>query len=222
MAFIEVTNLVKEYPNAKGKIAALNAVSLAIEKGAFVTITGASGSGKTTLLLILGGLLHPTSGKMTFQGTEIDLQSDRTLTHFRSENIGYVMQHFALIPYLTATENVAIAFKKKMSKKESTQKAIELLESVGLGDRVTHYPRELSAGQQQRVAIARALSNNPAIILADEPTGNLDPALATEILDLLQHINQQHQTTIVMVTHSKEAANYGTVKIQLQEGKLLN
>jgi putative ABC transport system ATP-binding protein len=219
--FLEISNLVKQYAHVDGDVYALDGVSLQITKGDFVTITGPSGSGKTTLLLILGGLLRPSFGNMQFEGREIDLQNDKELTAFRSEHIGYVMQNFALIPYLTATENVALAFRKSVNKQEGRQKAAELLKSVGLEDRQNHYPRQLSAGQQQRVAIARALANDPAIILADEPTGNLDPTLAKEILDTLKEINQRQQTTIVMVTHSIDAATYGNVQVQLCNGKIM-
>jgi putative ABC transport system ATP-binding protein len=219
--FLELSSLVKQYAHADGTVYAVNDVSLRVEKGDFATVTGASGSGKTTLLLIIGGLLKPTSGTMQFEGRNIDLQSDRELTTFRSTHIGYVMQNFALIPYLTAAENVALAARMPGNKAERRQKAIELLRSVGLEDRANHYPRQLSAGQQQRVAIARALANDPTIILADEPTGNLDPALAREILDILKEINERQKTTIIMVTHSMEAAAYGTIRVQLNNGKVL-
>lgn len=218
--FLEISNLVKQYEHADGTVYALDDVSLNIEKGDFTTITGASGSGKTTLLLILGGLLQPTSGSMRFEGRSIDLHNDHELTAFRSEHVGYVMQNFALIPYLTATENVALAVRMSRNKQERHRKAAALLGSVGLEERKNHYPRQLSAGQQQRVAIARALANDPTIILADEPTGNLDPALAREILDILKEINERQKTTIIMVTHSMEAAGYGSVKIDLENGKV--
>ena len=141
---------------------------------------------------------------------------------FRSNHIGFVMQSFALVPYLTAVENIMIALNvKNKNKAENRNRAIELLKWVGLDDRTTHYPRELSAGQQQRVAIARALANSPDLLLADEPTGNLDPGLSGEILSILSKINKEQKTTVLMVTHSPVAAAYGDVKIHLQEGKLL-
>ena len=218
---IQIKNLTKTYQRHDGAINAVDNLSLDIPKGSFVTITGASGSGKTTLLLMLGGLLRPTSGKMVYNGNEINLHKEEELANFRSNHVGFVMQSFALIPYLTAVENIMIALNVKNSDKAKNRKgALELLEWVGLDDRTTHYPKELSAGQQQRVAIARALANNPDLLLADEPTGNLDPGLSEEILGVLKEINQNHNTTIVMVTHSPMAAEYGSYKIQLKNGKL--
>jgi len=218
---IQIKNITKRYQRHNGAINAVDNLSLDISKGSFVTITGASGSGKTTLLLILGGLLLPTSGKMIYDGKEINLNNEDELASYRSNHVGFVMQSFALVPYLTAVENVMIALNvKNNDTKKNRNRAIDLLEWVGLDDRTTHYPKELSAGQQQRVAIARALANNPDLLLADEPTGNLDPALSEEIMNILNEINQNQKTTIVMVTHSPAAANYGTVKIHLHEGRL--
>ncbi len=218
---IQIKNITKRYQRHNGAINAVDNLSLDISKGSFVTITGASGSGKTTLLLILGGLLLPTSGKMIYDGKEINLNNEDELASYRSKHVGFVMQSFALVPYLTAVENVMIALNvKNNDTKKNRNRAIDLLEWVGLDDRTTHYPKELSAGQQQRVAIARALANDPDLLLADEPTGNLDPALSEEIMNILNEINQNQKTTIVMVTHSPAAANYGTVKIHLHEGRL--
>jgi putative ABC transport system ATP-binding protein len=218
---IQIQNLTKTYQHHNGLIHAIDNISLDIEKGSFVTITGASGSGKTTLLLIMGGLLHPTSGKMIFADKEINLHDEEKLAEYRSNHVGFIMQSFALIPYLTALENIMIALNVKNTDKKAIKKrANDLLEWVGLDDRATHYPKELSAGQQQRVAIARALANNPTVLLADEPTGNLDPGLSEEILNVLKTINHDHQTTVVMVTHSPLAAEYGKTKIQLVNGKL--
>jgi putative ABC transport system ATP-binding protein len=220
---IQINNLTKTYQRHDGAINAVDNLSLDIPKGAFVTITGASGSGKTTLLLILGGLLQPTSGKMCYDAKELDLYKENDMATFRSIHVGFVMQSFALVPYLTALENIAIALNVKENDKDKNHnRALELLEWVGLSDRTTHYPKELSAGQQQRVAIARALANNPDLLLADEPTGNLDPSLSEEILGILKEINQKQGTTVVMVTHSPMAAEYGDTKIQLKNGKLQN
>ena len=219
---IQIKNLTKTYQHHDGAINAVDKLSLDIPKGSFVTITGASGSGKTTVLLILGGLLRPTTGEMTYNGKKINLNNEEELANFRSNHVGFVMQSFALIPYLTAVENIMIALNVKTSDNSKNRKrAIELLEWVGLSDRITHYPRELSAGQQQRVAIARALANNPDLLLADEPTGNLDPGLSEEILGILKEINQKQKTTVVMVTHSPMAAEYGSHKIKLNNGKVL-
>lgn len=218
---IQIKNLTKTYQRHDGAINAVDNLSLDIPKGSFVTITGASGSGKTTLLLILGGLLRPTSGKMVYNGKEINLHNEDELVNFRSSHVGFVMQSFALVPYLTAVENIMVALNvRKSDKTQNHKRALELLEWVGLYDRTNHYPKELSAGQQQRVAIARALANNPDLLLADEPTGNLDPGLSEEILGILKEINQNHNTTVVMVTHSPMAAEYGNMKIQLKNGRL--
>lgn len=219
---IQIKNLTKTYQRHDGAINAVDNLSLDIPKGSFVTITGASGSGKTTLLLMLGGLLRFTSGKMQYNGTEINLHNEEELANFRSNHVGFVMQSFALVPYLTAVENIMIALNVKSNDKAKNRKrALELLEWVGLDDRTTHYPKELSAGQQQRVAIARALANNPELLLADEPTGNLDPNLSEEILNILKEINQNHNTSIVMVTHSPKAAEYGSLQIKLSNGKII-
>jgi putative ABC transport system ATP-binding protein len=219
---IQIKNLTKTYLRHDGAINAVDNLSLDISKGSFVTITGVSGSGKTTLLLIIGGLLQPTSGRMIFDGHGVNLNSDEEMAIFRSNHIGFVMQSFALVPYLTAVENIMIALNvKDKNKAKNRNRAIELLKWVGLKDRTTHYPRELSAGQQQRVAIARALANSPDLLLADEPTGNLDPGLSGEILSILSEINKEQKTTVLMVTHSPIAAEYGNVKIHLQEGRLL-
>jgi len=219
---IQIKNLTKTYQRHDGVINAVDSLSLEIAKGSFVTITGVSGSGKTTLLLMLGGLLKPTSGNMMYDGNKIDLQNENKLADFRSNHVGFVMQSFALVPYLTAVENIMIALNVKNRDKAGKKKrAIELLEWVGLGDRTTHYPKELSAGQQQRVAIARALANNPELLLADEPTGNLDPGLSEEILGILKEINQKQKATVVMVTHSPMAAEYGSFRIKLENGKVV-
>jgi len=215
---IQLRNLTKTYQHHDRVINTVKNLSLDIPKGLFVTITGASGSGKTTLLLILGDLLRPTSRKMSYNDKEINLQNNEESPDFRSEHVGFVMQSFALVPYLTAIENIMIALNVKNSNTaENRKRALELLEWVGLADRSTHYPKELSAGQQQRVAIARALANTPDLLLADEPTGNLDPGLSEEILDILKEINVKQKTTVVMVTHSLMAAEYRDTKIQLKD-----
>jgi len=220
---LQLNNLTKTYQRHNGAINAVDNLSLDIPKGSFVTITGASGSGKTTLLLILGGLLRPTSGKMSYNGSELNLNNDEDLANFRSKHVGFVMQSFALVPYLTAIENIMIALNVKNSNTaENRKRAMELLEWVGLEDRTTHYPKELSAGQQQRVAIARALANKPDLLLADEPTGNLDPGLSEEILGILKEINQNQKTTVIMVTHSPMAAEYGSFRIKLSNGKVID
>ena len=194
-----------------------------METGDFVTVTGPSGSGKSTLLLSLFGLIRLSSGIITFNGKRIDNVNDRRLTNIRKKSVGYILQSFALIPYLTTIQNVMIPLAlEKISAKEQVKRAGEILDYVGLSDRMEHLPRELSAGQQQRVAIARSIVHRPQIIMADEPTGNLDPTLSLEILDFLRKINKENKITIMMVTHSPIAAEYGTMKLHLNDGKIIN
>lgn len=219
---LKTNNLCKKYQHQDGLVNALNEVSFEVNEGDFVTITGASGSGKTTLLLSLAGLIKSTSGQININGFEVESASDQKMCDFRQKHIGFVMQSFALIPYLTAIENVMLPLAiSKIKTSEKYKKALELLQLVGLENRKNHYPKELSAGQQQRVAIARALVNNPTLILADEPTGNLDPTLSVDILKLLKKINQEEKITILMVTHSPLAAEFGNLKIKLADGELV-
>jgi putative ABC transport system ATP-binding protein len=218
---IQTEKLTKRYLHKNGEVYALKDISLAIDKGSFVTITGPSGAGKTTLLLALGGLIRPSSGKIFFNGTHLHDASDNELARFRLNNVGFVMQNFALIPYLTAVENIIIPLSLQGKPKDVQRNtAIKLLDDVGLGDRTEHLPREMSSGQQQRVAIARALVNSPSIILADEPTGNLDPSLSEEILTLLKKLNRENGITIILVTHSKQAEQFGTDKIRITNGMI--
>ena len=221
MNILHTENLSKQYHHKDGIVDALKNISLTAEKGSFVTITGPSGSGKTTLLLTLAGLIRPSSGSFSLMGKNLSRVSDSELALFRRENVGFIMQSFALIPYLTAIQNVKLPLALiKMNKAMQQSKAEEVLKTVGMGERMNHLPRELSAGQQQRVAIARALVNSPSIIFADEPTGNLDPKLSVEILDFLKSINQKNNITVVMVTHSPVAADYGNVRIHLDNGEI--
>jgi putative ABC transport system ATP-binding protein len=216
-------NVLKQYQHTSGKIKALDHVSFGVENGDFVTVTGPSGSGKSTLLLAIFGLIRLTSGTIFFNGNRIDNVSDRHLTEIRKKSVGYILQSFALVPYLTTIQNVMIPLAlEKIPRKEQQARAEEILEYVGLSDRKDHLPRELSAGQQQRVAIARSIVHRPQIIMADEPTGNLDPALSGEILEFLRKINQENKITIMMVTHSPMAAEFGTRRLHLSEGKIIN
>lgn len=218
---LQTEKMTKRYLHKNGEVFALKDISLKIDKGSFVTITGPSGAGKTTLLLALGGLIRPSSGRILFNGTNLHDASDNELASFRLNNIGFVMQNFALIPYLTAVENIMIPLSLQGKPREAQrQTAVRLLEGIGLGDRIDHLPRELSSGQQQRVAIARALVNNPSILLADEPTGNLDPFLSDEILSLLKKLNHENGITVILVTHSKLAEKFGTEKIRIINGMI--
>lgn len=220
---LSVVSLNKKYQHLDGEVDALKDVNFDVNQGDFITITGSSGSGKTTLLLTLAGLIKSTSGIILFKDFRIDKATDGQLSAFRKNNVGFVMQSFALIPYLTAIENVMLPlaiFNQPKARKLNS--ALELLQLVGLDNRKNHLPKELSAGQQQRVAIARALVNNPSLILADEPTGNLDPSLSEDILNLLKKINREKKVTMLMVTHSPAAAEFGNTRIHLQNGRIDN
>lgn len=220
--FLQGENILKQYRHNGGLINALDQVSFTVNQGDFVTVTGPSGSGKSTLLLSLFGLIRLSSGKIIFNGKRIDDISDRHLTDIRKKSVGYILQSFALIPYLTTIQNVMIPLAlEKIPQKEQVKRASEILDYVGLSDRIEHLPRELSAGQQQRVAIARSIVHRPQIIMADEPTGNLDPTLSLEILEFLKKINRENKITIMMVTHSPIAAAYGTMKLHLNDGKIV-
>jgi len=217
---IKIENLSKIYNSKRDAIVALSEVSLAIKSGEFVSIVGPSGSGKTTLLLCMGGLIHPSRGKVTIGEDSIYDLDVKKRAIFRLRNLGFVFQTFNLIPYLTALENVQIPLALAgISDGHQSGKATELLEKMGLADRLNHKPRELSIGQQQRVAIARALANEPKIILADEPTGNLDPDMTRETVSYLKLLNQTG-ITVVMVTHNPGAAEYSQRTLRLVEGKL--
>lgn len=218
---LKTNNLSKQYRRRDTVVDALKNVSLEIEQGSFVTITGASGSGKTTLLLALSGLIRPTSGQIIINEKHLENASDSELSNFRKENAGFILQSFSLIPYLSALQNVMVPLSLiNQSKSKQIEIAKSVMELVGLDDRMNHLPRELSAGQQQRVAIARAVVNKPKIIFADEPTGNLDPDLSTEILTFMKNINKDMGITILMVTHSPVAAEFGNQKIKLKNGQI--
>lgn len=218
-----IENLSKVYTSQHGTVRALDNVSVVIQKGSFVTVTGSSGSGKTTLLLSLGGLIRPTEGTITFQGRALYGLSEPDLADYRNRRVGFVLQTFNLIPYLTAIENVMLPMLFSPDRDGPAQLcAEELLQKVGLSDRSEHLPREMSVGQQQRVAIARALANSPDVILADEPTGNLDPGLSLEILRLLKDLHVAENRTVIMVTHSPQAAEFGDRQLRLRDGRLEN
>ncbi len=216
-----IENLSKVYSSQHGTVRALDNVSFAVERGSFVAVTGGSGSGKTTLLLTLGGLIRPTAGTVAFSSRTVYTMSEPELADYRNRKVGFVLQTFNLIPYLTALENVMLPMLFNRDRNGTSQSlAAELLERVGLQDRTTHLPRELSVGQQQRVAIARALANSPDVILADEPTGNLDPNLSLEVLRILKDLNETEGRTVIMVTHSPEAAHFGDRQLRLKDGRI--
>lgn len=218
---IQVENLTRGFAHGREMIRALDGVTFVVEKGEYVTVTGPSGSGKSTLLMSMGGLLHPTSGRVVFDGVDIYRQSPKALALFRTRTIGFVFQQFHLVPYLTAWENVALPLMLHGNDRgKHKQIAIGLLERLDLGSRLDHKPSELSVGQQQRVAMARTLANNPSVILADEPTGSLDPGLANDLVGLLKDLNSEGRT-IVLVTHSRELAATGDRCLVLLDGKVV-
>ena len=211
----------KVYRQGNNEIIALDGVSLDIAKGEFAVIMGPSGSGKSTLLHLIGGLDRPTSGELLVDQRLVGQMADDQVTLFRRTRIGFVFQFFNLLPTLTALENVALPFVLDgRSKEEAEQRATMLLDKVGLQNRKDHLPEEMSGGEIQRIAVARALAFDPPILLADEPTGNLDSKTGESILSLLRQINRDAGCTIVMVTHSQEAAGYGGRTIFFRDGKV--
>lgn len=220
-AIIEAKSLNKTFKLGSLDVEVLKDINLTIASGEFVSIMGPSGSGKSTLLYLIGGLDKPTSGSVKIKGSELSDMKDKEQSIMRRRDIGFVFQFYNLIPNLNVEENVMLPVLLDGKKlKEYRIKLDEILEVVGLSDRRTHTPRELSGGQQQRVAIARALINEPDIILADEPIGNLDTKTGMEVMQLLQRINREKGKTIVQVTHSKEAAEYGNRIINVRDGKV--
>ncbi len=218
---VKTNQLYKTYHMGDVAVEVLKDINIEIRKGEFVSIMGPSGSGKSTLLYLLGGLDHPTSGSILIEGTELASMQDKEQSIMRRRQVGFVFQFYNLIPNLTVEENILLPVLLDGHKiKAYEQKLSDILAIVGLGDRRKHTPRELSGGQQQRVAIARALINEPDIILADEPIGNLDSKTGTEIMELLERINKEQHKTIVQVTHSNEAAAYGHRIIQVRDGSV--
>ncbi len=220
---IEIIDLTKVYGKGEIAVHALRGVDVVVEQGEFIAVMGPSGSGKSTLMNILGCLDRPTSGTYNLDGEDVSKLSKNRLAGVRNKKIGFIFQSYNLLPRLTALKNVLLPTLyngySRMSEKERHARAVAVLESVGLGDRANHKPNELSGGQQQRVAVARALINNPSIILADEPTGNLDTHSGQEIMQLLKHLNEQG-VTIVMVTHALDIAEYAQRVIYLLDGKI--
>ena len=220
MALIDLKNIFKKYQMGTTTINALNGLECSIEKGEYVALMGPSGSGKSTLMNVIGCLDSPTSGIYLLNGQDVSDMSDDELANVRNVEIEFVFQSFNLLPRTSALENVALPLVYAgVAKKERLERAQAVLEKVGLGDRGDHKPNELSGGQRQRVAIARALINNPSIVLADEPTGNLDSKSSSEIMHLFQAIHDEGNT-VVMVTHEEDIAKYAKRTIRMRDGKL--
>jgi len=221
MALIDIRDVRKVYRRGNEEVQVLDGLSLAIEEGDFVALMGPSGSGKTTLLNLIGGVDQPTSGAVRVGDTDISQLKQRALARWRSRHIGYVFQLYNLIPVLSALQNVELPLLLvKMNGKQRREHAENALKIVGLGDRLKHFPRQLSGGQEQRVAIARALVSDPTVLLADEPTGDLDRKSGEEILTLLERLNREYKKTIVMVTHDPHAAERAKRQLHLDKGVL--
>lgn len=220
MEILKVEHLVKQYGKDDNAVLAVNDISFSVEQGEFVAIVGSSGSGKSTLLHLLGGVDRPTSGKVYIQGEDIySLNSDK-IAIFRRRQVGLIYQFYNLIPILNVKENITLPCELDGRTPDKSE-LDELINTLGLKDRVTHLPNELSGGQQQRVSIGRALINHPAILLADEPTGNLDSRLSDEIVELLKLSNQKYKQTIVMITHNLEIAKIADRILRIEDGRLV-
>ncbi|WP_294656987.1 ABC transporter ATP-binding protein [uncultured Ruminococcus sp.] len=220
MEILRVENLVKTYGEGDNIVNAVDNISLSVNKGEFVAIVGASGSGKSTLLHLLGGVDRPTSGKIYIDGNEINNMNNDKLAIFRRRQIGIVYQFYNLIPILTVEENISLPCDLDGNRPDKERMDL-ILKSFGLFERKNHLPNELSGGQQQRTSIARALINNPAILLADEPTGNLDSKSTEEIMSILKMSNRDFNQTIIMITHNLEIAKEADRIITIQDGKIL-
>jgi putative ABC transport system ATP-binding protein len=217
----ELRGVTRRYRQGPSVIAAVDDVNLCIDEGDFVAITGPSGSGKSTLLTLLGGLDRPSSGQLYFDSVDLARQSDRELTLLRRHAFGFIFQQFNLIPTLTAIENVEAGMAPLGMRSRSMHEAAhELLAEVGLGGRTRHLPSQLSGGEQQRVAIARALAKNPRVLLADEPTGNLDSKIGAEIMELIALFSERRGQTVILVTHDAEAGRYASRTIRMRDGRL--
>ncbi len=221
MEILKVENLNKTYKSGTIEVKALDNISFSVEKGDFVAIVGSSGSGKSTLLHILGGVDRPTSGKVYLNGKDVYKLNENNLAIFRRREVGLIYQFYNLIPILNVKENITLPVLLD-GKKPDTKYLNEIIHTLGLDNRVNHLPNELSRGQQQRVSIGRALMNHPALLLADEPTGNLDSKASSEIMELLQVSNEKYNQTIIMITHDKNLAINAKRIITINDGKIIS
>ncbi|MEW4488933.1 ABC transporter ATP-binding protein [Thalassoglobus sp. JC818] len=222
MPLIEIIDVTKRYKKGDESITPLDSVSLEIEEGEFISLMGSSGTGKSTLLNMIASIDKPDSGRITIDGTEITSLSRTKLARWRAENLGYIFQTHNLVPVLTAYENVELPLMLLPISSSERKRRIEIaLQAVDLLDRADHYPRQLSGGQEQRVGIARAIVSHPKVVVADEPTGDLDPVTSRQILDLLRRLNEQLNVTLLMVTHDTEAALVADKQFRLDHGHLI-
>jgi putative ABC transport system ATP-binding protein len=219
--FIELINVTKIYHQGDNPVVALNHINLSISKGEFVTITGKSGCGKSTLINIIGGLDSPGQGQVMINGEDLSLMDDQRLTLYRRDRVGIIFQFFNLLAILNLEENIVLPYLLREGSNPPAAKIERLLHEMGLYERRYHHPHELSGGEMQRVAICRALINDPAIILADEPTGNLDSASGKQVLEILRRLRNEQEKTIVLVTHSQEGAAMADRVIRMHDGRLL-
>jgi putative ABC transport system ATP-binding protein len=217
---IKIEDLTKNYTMGELTVPALQDFSISIEEGQFIAVLGPSGSGKTTLLNLIGGIDRPSNGKIYFESLELVSLSEKKLTRYRRRNVGFIFQFYNLVASLTAFENVELASKLTNSSDEALKITKELLKEVGLGDKMHKFPAQLSGGEQQRVAIARALAKNPKILLADEPTGNIDSETTGKILKLLKKINENHNVTMLLITHNVGISYLADKVIYLRDGKI--
>ena len=223
MSLIKLDEICKVYHLGETKVEALRGVSLSIDQGEYVALMGPSGSGKSTLMNMLGCLDHPTSGSYLLDGDEVAKMSRNTRAKLRNQKFGFVFQNFNLLARTSALENVELPllYRRGMSARQRRRQALQMLEMVGLADRVDHHPGQLSGGQQQRVAIARALVNRPAIIMADEPTGNLDSRTGREVMGLLRRLNDETEITLLLVTHDQDIARHAKRLLVLKDGEIV-
>src|SRR5216683_5421845 len=222
MANVRLVDLTKHYKRGNEIIRALDGVTLTIENGEFVAVVGRSGSGKTTMLDMMGLLLRPTSGSLFIDDVDTSKLGDRELARMRAHSVGFVFQEYNLLSGLNVLENVMLPLRYVKNGKSGKARAVELIERVGLSDRIRHRPTELSGGQAQRVAIARSMVNNPSLILLDEPTGAVDTETAQQLVDLLKLLNRQEGVTLVLVTHDLDIAGQATRHIRLKDGKVVS
>jgi putative ABC transport system ATP-binding protein len=221
MSMVDVRDVRKVYRRDSQELTVLDGISLAVPEGEFVALMGPSGSGKTTLLNLVAGIDRPTSGRVVVAGTDVGALGESELARWRSQNVGFIFQFYNLIPVLSAVENVELPLLlTSLGKRERRERALTALKVVGLEDRAQHYPRQLSGGQEQRVAIARAIVADPKVLVADEPTGDLDAKSAHEVLELMQTLNRDFKKTIVMVTHDPRAAERAHTRHHLEKGVL--